>query len=762
VKDVADQQGRKRPLVVKTWATVKDVKDLIQQELHVPPSAQRLYFGPLLTSGGELPNYRTLHDAGVYRSGDTLLLDIKGGAGRAEGASISSLKSTATSDVCVSSSLLDLTPRALRRKLQQARRGFALGLKPDLVLDGSGGTYYLHDARKVRVAVFKPADEEPYAENNPRGYVRQGGSSGSALSDFGFGYGDLEEGMRAGIFPGEACVREVAAYLLDHSGFSGVPPTTLAEARHPAFNMNGSRLKVIEGGASVGSHSLSLSSAVISPSSELEKKVGSFQEFVNAECSMDDLSPSKLTVDEVHKIAILDIRLLNADRNSANLLCRRRPEDPDYIELIPIDHGYCLRTVGDVSWFDWCWLDWPQMKQSLSTEAKKYILGLDIEADVRLLKERLHIRSEALDYFRASSKLLQAGVKAGLTLYDIAVMCCRNDDAGEVPSKLELLMSMAGELTTFAIENGRWHHAAASRALSEKLLPDPGKCLPSLPGLSKKASSPGMLKSASSANFSSFISEDSERQSPRAEPPPMIQSSASDSSSSDHGNGPTDEEECEEWAAAVIADVSTEQEHAALTSRLGRSGSMDSIKSESSSSQESGSPVGFWYTRPGSDAGDVDQDRDFTWSPHMSPRTSIGMSLSSLPSGVLPETLIPPIRNDGAIQGTSVRFDISPVILPSQSPPSTASIPSLELGLQTARQPKAAPLARTGMQRSQSYSAFSFRSSTSSFAPASTMLRRRSTSMSDNDEKVHEYYLKFIDLLITRDTAAATLHKKSS
>lgn len=427
---MADKQGRKRPLSIKTWSTIKDVKDALQQHLHVPSSAQRLFFGPLLTSGGELPNHRSLHDAGIYRSGETLLLDIKGGN---EAASLSSLKKSAVSDICVSSSFLDLTPKSLRRTVQQSRRGFALGLKPDLVLDGSGGTYYLHDARKVRVAVFKPADEEPYAENNPRGYVRQGGT-GLPSDEFAFGFDDVESGMRAGISPGEACVREVAAFLLDHGGFSSVPATTLTEARHPAFNTNGARLKVTEGGASVGSHSLSFSSASISPTHGLPKKVGSFQEFVSAECSMDDLSPSKLTVDEVHKIAVLDIRLLNADRNSANLLCRRRPEDPDYIELIPIDHGYCLRTVSDVSWFDWCWLDWAQMKQPISKKTKEYILGLDIEADVRVLRERLHIRSEALDYFRASSTLLKAGVKAGLTLYDIAVICCRNDDAGKTGS----------------------------------------------------------------------------------------------------------------------------------------------------------------------------------------------------------------------------------------------------------------------------------------------------------------------------------------
>jgi hypothetical protein len=65
--------------LLKSWSTVKDLKDAIQQILHVPPSAQRLFFGPLMTSSGELPNYRTLHDAGIYKSDEILLLDIKGG-----------------------------------------------------------------------------------------------------------------------------------------------------------------------------------------------------------------------------------------------------------------------------------------------------------------------------------------------------------------------------------------------------------------------------------------------------------------------------------------------------------------------------------------------------------------------------------------------------------------------------------------------------------------------------------------------------------
>lgn len=339
VRDV--REGKKRPIKVKSWSTIKDVKDTLSQVMYIPVTTIRLYFGPLLTSGRELPNHRTLHDAGIYRSGETLLLDIKNTSDSLLSGSFSSLRNS--NDVCISSSMVDSTPKPLRSLVTQARRGFSLGLKPDLVLEGSGGTYFLHDARKNKIGVFKPADEEPYAVNNPRGYLRQA---------------DQPLSLRAGIVPGEACMREVAAFLLDKDGFSGVPMTTLVEARHPAFNTNGARLNVSQGGAAMGSHSVS---PVSSAGSTLTKKPGSFQEFIRCECTIDDISPSKISVEEVHKIAILDIRIMNADRNAANLLIRRKPDNS--LELVPIDHGYCLRSVCDVSWMDWCWLDWPQLKE---------------------------------------------------------------------------------------------------------------------------------------------------------------------------------------------------------------------------------------------------------------------------------------------------------------------------------------------------------------------------------------------------------------
>jgi len=41
------------------------------------------------------------------------------------------------------------------------------------------------------------------------------------------GFRGLEQGLRKGVRPGEGAVREVAAFLLDHEHFAGVPPTAL-------------------------------------------------------------------------------------------------------------------------------------------------------------------------------------------------------------------------------------------------------------------------------------------------------------------------------------------------------------------------------------------------------------------------------------------------------------------------------------------------------------------------------------------------------
>jgi len=68
---------------------------------------------------------------------------------------------------------------------------------------------------------------------------------------------------------------------------------------------------------------------------------------------MEDFSYSMFKDFEVQKVAILDIRLLNMDRNEGNLLVTE-----DY-RLIPIDHGMCIPINLDIEEYDLCWMNWP-------------------------------------------------------------------------------------------------------------------------------------------------------------------------------------------------------------------------------------------------------------------------------------------------------------------------------------------------------------------------------------------------------------------
>ena len=105
-------------------------------------------------------------------------------------------------------------PEQLQETIKDIEQGFKKGLKPKLTDDGTSGTYLMRGVAKKPLAVFKPIDEEAFAPNNPRDHIGLFGS----------------KSFRAGVLSGEACIREVAAYLLDKDGFSGVPSTTMIES----------------------------------------------------------------------------------------------------------------------------------------------------------------------------------------------------------------------------------------------------------------------------------------------------------------------------------------------------------------------------------------------------------------------------------------------------------------------------------------------------------------------------------------------------
>ncbi|XP_010915946.1 phosphatidylinositol 4-kinase gamma 4 [Elaeis guineensis] len=288
--------------------------------------------------------------------------------------------------------------------------GLEKGNAPVLSSEGSGGVYFMQDVSGHNyVAVFKPIDEEPMAENNPRGLP---------LSSDG-------EGLKRGTRVGEGALREVAAYILDHPiggrrssdelGFAGVPPTVLVQCLHEGFNHH-------DGYGYIAKN----------------YKIGSLQMFVKNCGSCEDIGPRAFPVEEVHKISVLDIRLANADRHAGNILLGKDREGQ--FVLVPIDHGYCLPENFEDCTFEW--LYWPQARQPFNAETVDYIRSLDAEEDIELLKfHGWELSPECSRTLRISTMLLKKGAERGLTPYDIGSVLCRETLKKE--SKIEQIIHEA-------------------------------------------------------------------------------------------------------------------------------------------------------------------------------------------------------------------------------------------------------------------------------------------------------------------------------
>lgn len=104
---------------------------------------------------------------------------------------------------------------------------------------------------------------------------------------------------------------------------------------------------------------------------------------------IENFSPSLFSPDEVHKIAVLDLRILNLDRNACNILVQEA-NDPvtgqQIKRLVPIDHGLTVPDSLAIQSFDLAWLDFPQAEEPFSARTLDYIKRLDVDADIRLIE----------------------------------------------------------------------------------------------------------------------------------------------------------------------------------------------------------------------------------------------------------------------------------------------------------------------------------------------------------------------------------------
>lgn len=202
--------------------------------------------------------------------------------------------------------------------------------------------------------------------------------------------------------------REVAAYRLDHEHFASVPATVF---------------------------------------STFGKRVGSLQAFIDApqvsEISREEqilFSPSQM-----RRIAILDIRMLNFDRQTTNILYL---SDEILGQLVPIDHGSSLTYMDPPSNF--LWIKGQAAKLPFSPYEQEYIAKIDPIADARLLIEEIGIeKSKALICFLATL-FLKEGAKREFCVEQINKMVFRHkmDPARKkrwLPSLLEKVYNILEE-----------------------------------------------------------------------------------------------------------------------------------------------------------------------------------------------------------------------------------------------------------------------------------------------------------------------------
>lgn len=161
-----------------------------------------------------------------------------------------------------------------------------------LIDDCAGGTYLMTRTDGTRVGIFKPRQEEPGMDKNPKGVTK------------------IESLEKEGFTSGGGWIREIAAYEIGGE-FAGVPKT-----EKMVFN----------------------------------EEEGSYQEFIKSEGRSDDYPPRTYDPKCVRRIALLDLVILNCDRHSGNMLV------VDKKGLIPIDHGLCFPSSLeslDFSWHFW-------------------------------------------------------------------------------------------------------------------------------------------------------------------------------------------------------------------------------------------------------------------------------------------------------------------------------------------------------------------------------------------------------------------------
>ena len=422
------------------WTQVSEIRAQIASKNNVPPRNVRLFF-----KNEELGNNLKMIDYGIpFKKHPEIFYEIF------------SYKNDYSLEIYGTVPC----PSSLEKIINQALSGFAKGLKPKLLEDGTSGVYQIRNVDKEVIAIFKPFDEEANAPNNQKGYVNSFGS----------------KSFREGILSGEATIREEATYLLD--SFSDkfkfdVPATTFVELCHKAFKINIEEMKTMENDEYVkrssimnrflyenlrgrkngkgGKENIFISTEKYN---YIPKKYGTLQKFINSTGVVADYSYSLFTVEEAHKIMILDFRILNCDRNDENILLQKKvkksensDEEEKFYKLVPIDHALSFPSCLEIGDFDMCWMTWKQAEVPFTQKEKEYIESINIIEDMERLNSYIYLRPECWKYFRISNTVLKVGTRYNLTPFEIGSLLYHFDYDYKTPSKIKIIVEKTEKIT---------------------------------------------------------------------------------------------------------------------------------------------------------------------------------------------------------------------------------------------------------------------------------------------------------------------------
>lgn len=333
--------------------------------------------------------------------GEVVVIGARSGTTSEQRPLIRPTSTTSDSVGGVTNEMNDFEDVAYSRIVREAERAIDSGILPQMIYQGSSGSYFVKDTERNTIAVFKPKNEEPYGQLNPKWTKWMH----KICCPCCFG--------RSCLIPNQGYMSEAGASLVDQKlELNVVPKTKVVYLAADTFNytfrdrcaMRMRRFATEQWPDSVGKR----------VNAGLPKKVGSFQLFVrgyhDAEEVLRDIGSNPLPPDmqkqlqlQFEKLVILDYIIRNTDRGNDNWLIRcQRPQQTEadttdkgdtnntdnqltlansnksegQIQIAAIDNGLAFPFKHPDSWrtypFYWAWL--PMAEEVFSKETRDLVI----------------------------------------------------------------------------------------------------------------------------------------------------------------------------------------------------------------------------------------------------------------------------------------------------------------------------------------------------------------------------------------------------